>query len=116
MKTHRFLKMDGDALRKAFGLATETPFQHPDPLKAGQTIPAHSHQEDNVYVVTGRAKFTVLTEGDSVVESRFLGDDEEHNAVFIPGGMKHEWTEASDGARIWDVQYEERTEKVLQVA
>jgi len=116
-KQHRFLQLDREAQRRAVGLAAETEFQHPDPLGAGESIPMHSHPEDNIYYVTGSADFTVFAkDGKTMIENCRIGDGQAYNAVFIPGGMNHGWTNAVAGTRIWDVQYEERVEKMMEPA
>jgi mannose-6-phosphate isomerase-like protein (cupin superfamily) len=56
-------------------------------LKAGQSLPGHTHPENDevYYILTGRAILTLATSSD-VTETRDVGPDV---AAFIPGGTFH---------------------------
>ena len=109
----QFLRLNQWARELALALASPADQRHHEPLPKGGSVPVHDHEDHFVYLMVGKATFSVVENG-QIAQSNVLGDDENLNAVVIPRGVMHQWDDADEGAQIHDVRGLEKIAQILQ--
>jgi len=103
----KFFRLIDLQVRHFANLKTTHEMMHHGPLKEGQEVPSHTHQEIALYVVTkGAALF--VNEG-----SHELGQSRACDAVVVPAQLVHGWKALSPHTVIEHVFGEKNVDLVL---
>ena len=91
----QFIKLSAEQMKKFLQLKTSRGMHRHGPLKKGEEVPIHTHDEVALYVVQGLAKYQ-----DGTQETTTLGKGVEYDAVRVDAGDKHGWLALLDNTII----------------
>lgn len=86
----QFIKLNPKQMAKFLQLKTSRGMRWHGPLREGEQVPIHTHDEMALYVVQGLAKYQ-----DGITETT-LGWGEEYDAVRVDAGDPHGWLSLRD--------------------